>query len=261
MPPQPGQRSDLRTVIAVAILAYAASSVVHELIGHGSGCLLTGVKAVSVTSILLQSAGGNRVVDVSGPVANVLFGTGAFLFFRRQAKFTAFSYFLWFFAALNLLVATGYIFYSGITNWGDWASVIRGLRPQYAWRTVISLAGILLYLGVVRLLCRSIIKLVRVGEVRRSDVRRLIYPAYFTCGLLAVASAAFNPVSPRLIWVNGFSGSFLAFLGLLRIPSIVDQYATETHEGKPIPFSPTWVTAGALVAIVFIFVFGPGIRL
>ena len=102
LPASSGERSDLRTVIAVAMVAYAASSVVHELVGHGSGCLLTGVKPVLVTSILLQSAGGNRIVDVGGPVANILFGAGAFNWFQRQAKFTAFSYFLWLFAALNL---------------------------------------------------------------------------------------------------------------------------------------------------------------
>jgi hypothetical protein len=92
LPACSGERSDLRTVIAVAMVAYAASSVVHELVGHGSGCLLTGVKPVLVTSILLQSAGGNRIVDVGGPVANILFGAGAYYWFQRQAKFTAFSY-------------------------------------------------------------------------------------------------------------------------------------------------------------------------
>ena len=261
LPASSGERSDLRTVIAVAMVAYAASSVVHELVEHGSACLLTGVKPVLVTSILLQSAGGNRIVDVGGPVANILFGAGAYYWFQRQAKFTAFSYSLWLFAALNLLVAAGYLFYSGVSNWGDWASAIRELHPQYAWRAAISLAGMLLYILVVRLLCRSLTKLVREGGIGRSDVRRLIYPAYFTCGLLAVTAAAFNPASPRLIWVSGFSGSFLAFLGLLRIPGVVDEYTTEAHAGKAIPFNPTWTAFAAIVAIVFIFVLGPGIRL
>src|ERR1700737_646816 len=51
MPTQSGKRSDLPTVIAVAVVAYAASSVVHELIGHGTGCLLTGVKALRFTAL------------------------------------------------------------------------------------------------------------------------------------------------------------------------------------------------------------------
>jgi hypothetical protein len=100
----------------------------------------------------------------------------------------------------------------------------------------------------------------REGGIGRSDVRRLIYPAYLTCGLLAVTAAAFNPVGPRLIWVSGFSGSFLAFLGLLRIPGVVDEYTPEAHPGA-ISFSPTWTAFAAIVAIVFIFVLGPGIRL
>lgn len=260
-PPRLGERSNLATVIAVAVVAYAASSVAHELVGHGTGCLVTGVRPLLFTSIILQSAGGNRIVDVSGPVANILFGTGAFLFFQRRATFTAFSYFLFLFAAFNLLVATGYLFWSGLTNWGDWAALIRGLHPQYAWRALIGITGAVLYIAVVRLLARSLIRLVNAGQVGRSDVRRLIFPAYLTSGLLAVASAAFNRVSPRLIWVNGFSGSFLAFLGLLRLPSIVDRYAAEAQQGQPIRFSLAWAVFGGFVAIVFIFVLGPGIRL
>jgi hypothetical protein len=48
---------------------------------------------------------------------------------------------------------------------------------------------------------------------------------------------------------------------LLRIPGVVDEYTPEAHAGKAIPFSPTWTAFAAIVAIVFIFVLGPGIRL
>lgn len=128
--------SNLPTVIAATVVAYAASSIAHELIGHGTGCLLTGVKPVLLSSIILQSAGGNRIVDAGGPIANIVFGVGAFYLFWRQAKFTTFSYCLWLFAAFNLLVAAGYLFWSGVMNVGDWAFVIKGLRPVYAWRVL-----------------------------------------------------------------------------------------------------------------------------
>ena len=254
-------RSNLPTVIAAAVLAYAASSIAHELIGHGTGCLLTGVKPILLSSIILQSAGGNRIVDGGGPIANIVFGVGAFYLFLRRAEFTAFSYFLWLFAAFNLLVAAGYLFWSGVMNVGDWAFVIKGLHPAQAWRTGIAITGALAYVAVVRWLARSMIKLVKEGKIGRGDVPRLIFPAYFASGALAVASAALNPISSRLIWTNGFSGSFLAFLGLLRVPSLVGQRTVEGSGGQPIPFSRAWVILGVVVAIVFIVVLGPGIRL
>jgi hypothetical protein len=251
----------LPTLIAITVIAYAASSLTHELIGHGTGCLLTGVKPLLLSSIILTSAGGNRIVDVGGPVANVVFGVGAFYLFVRRPNFTAFSYFLWLFAAFNLLVAAGYLFWSGLMNVGDWAFVIKGLHPAYAWRAGIGIIGAVSYLAVVRLLAHSIARLVNQGQVARSDVPRLIFPAYLASGVLAVASAALNPISTRLIWVNGFSGSFLAFLGMLRIPSLLAPSALDTNRGQAIQLSWAWVIGGAVVAIVFILVLGPGIKL
>jgi hypothetical protein len=251
----------LLTLIAITVIAYAASSLTHELIGHGTGCLLTGVKPLLLSSIILTSAGGNRIVDAAGPVANIVFGVGAFYLFLRRASFNSFSYFLWLFAAFNLLVAAGYLFWSGLMNVGDWAFVIQGLRPAYAWRTAICVIGAVSYLAVVRLLARSVARIVSKGKIARGEVPRLIFPAYLASGVLAVASAALNPISTRLIWVNGFSGSFLAFLGMLRIPSLVGPFAQDTNRGQAIEFSWAWVITGAVVAIVFVVILGPGIKL
>lgn len=254
-------RSDVPTLVAITVVAYAASSLAHELIGHGTGCLLSGVKPLLLSSIILTSEGGNRIVDAGGPVANIVFGIGAFYLFTRRAKFTAFSYFLWLFATFNLLVGAGYLFWSGLMNVGDWAFVIKGLQPAYAWRTAIGIIGAVSYLAVVRLLARSIARRINQVQIARSDVPRLIFSAYLASGILAVASAALNPISTRLIWTNGFSGSFLAFLGMLRIPSLLARSAHDTNQGQPIHFSWAWVIAGTLVALVFIAVLGPGIKL
>ena len=98
MPTQSGKRSDLPTMIAVAVVAYAASSVVHELIGHGIGCLLTGVKALRFTSIIQCPRWDWCFLSVSETVG-----------IHRL------SFFLWLFAATNLLVATAIShFYSGL---------------------------------------------------------------------------------------------------------------------------------------------------
>ena len=34
----------------------------------------------------------------------------------------------------NLFTGTGYFFFSGVANFGDWAAVIHGLQPYWAWR-------------------------------------------------------------------------------------------------------------------------------
>ena len=49
-------------------------------------------------------------------------------------------FFLWLFATINLLAAAGYPLYSGLANIGDWANIVRGLKP--AWLSHVGLAAI-----------------------------------------------------------------------------------------------------------------------
>jgi len=68
------QWAGLATVAAVACVAYASSSVLHELIGHGSGCFLAATRPVFFDSIVLRCARGSWLVDACGPAANIVFG-------------------------------------------------------------------------------------------------------------------------------------------------------------------------------------------
>jgi hypothetical protein len=44
--------------------------------------------------------------------------------------------------AFNLLAGTGYFFFSGVTNFGDWAVVIADLPTHWLWRTLFVVIGI-----------------------------------------------------------------------------------------------------------------------
>jgi hypothetical protein len=48
-------RTSLWTVIGVAIVAYASCDMVHEVLGHGLACALTGVRMVSLSTVALQT--------------------------------------------------------------------------------------------------------------------------------------------------------------------------------------------------------------
>jgi hypothetical protein len=196
---------------------------------------------------------------------NAVVGMLAFFQLRRARPFGAMRYLLWLFASINLFNGTGYLLFSGFLDIGDWSVVIAGLEPHLAWRALLAVAGAALYVAAVRLSARTMAALVRRGDVDRRDVGRLVFPAYVAGGLLLVAASALNRIDPSLILTSGVSSGFGAMAGLLIVPGTVERRTTEAASAgaaaRPLHFSPGWAIGSALVALVFIAVLGPGVRL
>jgi hypothetical protein len=256
-------RANLWTVIAVALVAYAACDMTHEVLGHGVACVLSGVRPLSLSTVALQTGTSSRMVAAAGSLANVIVGMLALLLFRRGRGFGAARYFLWLFGSINLLNGTGYLLFSGLLDIGDWAVVIQDHYPRGVWRAFMVAIGATLYLGAIRLIASTMASLVRKGDVDRREVTRLVFPAYIAGGLLFVAGSALNRISPGLILTSGVSSGFGAMAGLAIVPMLLEK---RTAEGAgtgaaPMRFSPAWVVAGVLVTLVFVLLLGPGVRL
>lgn len=255
-------RTSLWTVIGIGIVAYAACDMVHEVFGHGLMCALTGVRALSLSTVALETTSSSRLVAAAGSIANVVAGMAAMMLFDRGGSFSPARYFLWLFASVNLLNGTGYLLFSGVLDIGDWAVVISSLAPHSTWRLVMAATGAALYAGAISLIAANGASLVRGGKLDRREVRRLVIPAYLAGGVLFVAGAALNRVRPSLILESGVSSGFGAMAGLLIVPRLVEKRTVgAASAASPLRFSPGWVVAGALAAFIFIAILGPGIRL
>ena len=168
-------RINIFTVVSIGIFAFGLEPIVHEILGHAVVCWLTGGKVILISSTALQTASASRLVPAAGPLANILFGLAALALLRflttqqnanaraqtgvsantTAAAPAAFGVprislsltllFLYFFAFANLFLATGYILYSGLINFGDFAAVIDGLRPAWLYRAGLVMIGALGY--------------------------------------------------------------------------------------------------------------------
>src|ERR1035437_4156427 len=86
---QPGFRlPNLPTVVAIAVVAYAASNVVHEALGHGGACLALGGRPLVLSSVHFD-CGDNamgtlarRGVAAAGTIANFIAGALALFAFK-----------------------------------------------------------------------------------------------------------------------------------------------------------------------------------
>ncbi|WP_146171506.1 hypothetical protein [Luteibacter sp. OK325] len=249
------------TTAAIAIVAYAAMDMCHEVLGHGVATLFVDdVTPVSLTTVALSSKGASRLVALAGPLMNLVLGVLAMAWFRRRTTVGTGTFFMWLFATVNLLNGTGYPMYSGILDFGDMAAVIAGWQPHLLWRTGLAVLGAAGYYLALRVASASLARWLDAGGVRRKVIPRLTWPGYVAGGLLLVAGAAMNPI-PNLVLLVGVSGGFGCMFGMVFVPALLEPAAAEAAGEVPWGFSWTWVGGAVLVAALFVFAVGPGIAL
>lgn len=142
-----GYRQDDRiTVIAVSVLACVLQDVLHEGLGHGVTAWLSGARQVTLSTVALQSDIETRWVSANGTLVNLFFALIFWLLLIKPARRRPTTrYFLVLAMAGNLFTGTGYFFFSGVTNFGDWAAVIRGLQPHWVWQLGLIVVGVASY--------------------------------------------------------------------------------------------------------------------
>jgi hypothetical protein len=125
---------DILTICAISIVAGILTNILHEGVGHGLVALLTGVKSGVLTTVAWSSAFDSRLVAAGGTLVN-LAAALVFWLALRSAKHAsmAMRYFLLITCAFNLFTGTGYFFFSGVTNFGDWAAVMLGSDWCVTW--------------------------------------------------------------------------------------------------------------------------------
>jgi hypothetical protein len=254
--------SNRLTIVAIAVTAYALTDLVHEVIGHGVAALLVpGVWVVSLSSVALQTTSDSRIVAAAGSIANLLVGAGALALFHRRSGFAAADYFWWLFGSLNLMNGAGYPLYSAVLGSGDWEVVVRGLQPVSIWRVGLGLIGTVAYLAAVWIAAAELARSVERDLAARTEITRLVFPAYLAGGTLLLVAAALNPIGPSLILLSGLSSGFAAMAGLTLVPRLVEQRTADVGAGiGVVQHRPAWIVAGLVVGVSFIAVFGPGIQ-
>jgi hypothetical protein len=267
-PPEPTQ-PDLLTVAAISIAATVIADIIHEGLGHGGMCLATGGRALVISTVHFDCSADTRLVAAGGTLANLVFGS-LFWFAQRAVKRSAhWRYFFWLLMTFNLLSAGGYFLFSGLGNIGDWAMVVAGWQPAWAWRVGLTALGAVTYFFVfVPLSVRELRSFLgcRFSEnnthIRVRRARQLTVTPYLTAGVLDCIAGALNPVGPLLILISAAAASFggnsgLAWMWTLlkgpRIPSTEFQM-------PEISRSPAWIIAAILLAIAFIGGLGPSVN-
>jgi hypothetical protein len=239
---QPGPRlPDLLTVTTIALVAYAASNVVHEGVGHGGACVALGGRPLALSSVHFacgeeaMGALARRGVSAAGTIANFIASAFALIAFKmtnpQQKPHTA--YFLWLFTTLNLLMGAGYFLFSGI---GDWVDVARDSMSPFLWRPAMEVFGGALYFLLARRTAQWLRSLVGNDELSMRRSKVLTLPAYAAGGVLFCLSGLFNQVGPIHIAISAAAASFGGASGLLWLTQFLRRGSAQQNQ-------PSWTEA------------------
>jgi hypothetical protein len=260
----PSRLLDLWTVAAIAISVAVITDVIHEVLGHGGMCVATGGHPLALSTVHFECSTDTRLVAAAGTLANLIFGVVSWGAARTVKRSAPWRYFFWLLMTFNLLDAGGYLLFSGIGNFGDWAVVVAGWHPLWAWRVGLVVLGTVTYFLLFVPLCLRELRpfLGRDAEIRVRRARHLTLAPYLTSGILSCTAGALNPVKPLLILLSAAAASFGGHSGLAwmwtllygpRIPSSELQVPEiERNRG--------WMIGAGVLAIAFIAGLGPGVK-
>jgi hypothetical protein len=260
----PPRLLDLWTVAAIAISATVITDFIHEGLGHGGFCVATGALPLVLSTVHFQCSADGRLIAAGGTLANLVFGAVFWAAARAVKRAATWRYFFWLLMTLNLFDAGGYFLFSGIGNFGDWAAVVAGWQPQWAWRVGLVALGTVTYFLLFVPLCLRELRphIGKDAEIRVSRARQLTVVPYLTGGVLSCAAGALNPVGPLSILVSAAAASFGGHSGLAWMWTLLHSPRIPSSELQmpEIERSPGWMVAAAVLALVFIAGLGPGVK-
>jgi len=255
---------DLLTIAAIAIAATVIADVIHEGLGHGGMCVATGERPLMLSTVHFECSADTRLVAAGGTLANLIFGVLFWVAARAVKRSASWRYFFWLLMTFNLFSAGGYFLFSGIGNIGDWAAVVAGWQPAWAWRVGLAALGIVTYFFLfVPLSLRELRPFLgKDAKIRVRRARQFTVTPYLTAGLLACVAGALNPVGPLLILISAAAASFGGNSGLAWMWNLLygPRIPNSEFQMPEIERSRGWMVAAVILAIVFIAGLGRGAK-
>ena len=246
------------TLAALAVAAFALVDVTHETLGHGGMCAALGGQVLYVSTTFEDCSIRSWVIDGAGPAAGIAAALLCWLWLSmappRGAESRALLLLGFAFAAFWNF---GYLIKSGLTDQGDWAFVIEGLKPAPLWHAAITVAGIALYWASLRLLAAMMRQ--HLGSEEATGLSPLTFSliAYGAAAAIACAGALFDPRGPATILNDALPSS----LGAAGLPLAGALLARTTPSLRlALPVSTGWIGAGMIAGIAFVALLGPGLH-
>ncbi|MFZ0859384.1 MAG: hypothetical protein WCA27_25705 [Candidatus Sulfotelmatobacter sp.] len=261
--PKPAPSADdTLTICAISILAGILTNVLHEGVGHGITALLIGANSGLLTTVAWSSAFDSRLVEAGGTLVN-LAAALVFWIALRSAKHASMPtrYFLLITCAFNLFTGTGYFFFSGVTNFGDWAAVISGLYLHWLWRALLVVVGACSYYAAVLVVGIGVVRYVGIPRHQQGRLRKLTMVPYLSAILLASVAGLLNPLGMQLLWQSALPATAGGQSGLLWLQYYIPRQTEPKRSPGQLAQSYVWIGVAAVMGVAYVVVLGRGVTL
>lgn len=251
---------DTLSICAISIVAGILTNILHEGVGHGLTALLTGANSGVLTTVAWSSVFDSRLVKAGGTLVNLAAALVFWLALRtaQNASMTT-RYFLLITCAFNLFNGTGYFFFSGVTNFGDWADVISGLYPHWLWQTLLVVVGVCSYYAAVVIVGNELVRYVGIPRDQQRRLRKLTVVPYLSVILLSSVAGLLNPLGIQLLWQSALPATAGGQSGLLWLQYYIPRGTQPKRKPENLGRSYVWVVVAGVLAVVYVVVLGRGI--
>jgi len=209
-----------------------------------------------------SSASDTRLVAAGGTLVN-LAAALAFWLALRSAKNASMPtrYFLLIACAFNLFTGTGYFFFSGVSDFGDWAAVISGLHPHWLWRSLLVVVGGCSYFAAVLVVGIGFVRYVGIPRHQQGRLRRFTIVPYLSAILLASVAGLLNPLGIQLLWQSALPATAGGQSGLLWLQYYIPRQTEPKRSPGQLARSYVWIGVAAVLGILYVVVLGRGVTL
>lgn len=252
-------------VAALAALVWVAAATLHEGLGHGVACRLTGGDPIGWSTFHFNcdhqsvSLSGWRVIAGAGTAVNVALMALGYLWWRRvgdpMARLAA-----WIVIAVNGLTTFGYLVFSAAFGIGDWntSGVIAGVSNTGLARAMLAIIGVAGYVAVIRLSAAMLSRLLH-SPTAMADARRITTTIWLTTGIVSLLAAVMAGAGWRSTLGASIGVALGGNAGLLTIP----RFTMSSNEPGTFTLRKSMAlrVAAILSVAVFVLILGPGVRL
>jgi hypothetical protein len=262
-------KDDLATVAAIAAVSYVAAIGLHEQAGHATVCALTTCDLTKMGAFYVDYApesikgSASWMVAAAGPFVSLIVGLVALAVHQRLRSGSRVDLLVWHFFTVNLMIAAGYCLFSGFSGKGDLGNgvneALHNAQPQALWQVVLIIVGAIGYLATIKV---SVARFSAIagggGEERVKRAQRVSLVMFLSGVASALAIGLLNPEGATILFISAVMSSVGGTSGLgWMMLQFLDRKHVEVSPPRLVTRNTKWITACAVVVLVYAAVFGP----
>jgi len=260
---------DLPTLIALSAFSFMLATAFHEHAGHTLACGLLGGEVREMGAFYVDcgyeslTALSNRLVALAGPLMSLIVGLLSLVVLAGASSSNPqLKYFLWLFATTNLMLAAGYVLFSGVAGIGDLGTGRNALfyqvQPEWVYRIELAVLGAAAYYAVIRLAIRKMDDFIGGdGAERVQRAQSLSLSSYLTGGLVAILIGLLNPLGLVIVLVSSVASSLGGTSGMAWMMKLLDRQKYTGEEPFGMERSWRWIAVSGVFLLAYTLIFGP----